>query len=663
MNPENVSGATATEGTPIDKTADSVDHSVASATPCLQAWDEKESSSAKPSADIVVTAPSKVPQSPSSTRDGREDESSSERQTGGGSISKVNANRRVDVATSLGNGISSQTSGLTHSNLSKVSLHGTGRSILRELTMEEEFMSLKVRSLYDSRINAIEAQSLLGSVPSGSIRAGLEKNRLSVISAASNRSSNAHTGLSSARNSTADSTASLNLENSPQENDIKLEFEYAGGAEDWEDVDADDIDRYGFITPKPRTSPNVSRTSISNKPGHKRISAALSLKNSSRKHIRLGSVRNRHLNVFMAPFNSKSSPDILTSPIAGSTERMKAKEVKRIAKWQSMANAVDRVSGSATNGGGMNFEFQTSDPKNELGREYLTVGDLLLGFHSWNQALRGTLIVNRSRTSLNATMSNLLDQNSPDDVQIDLDVPRTISSHIMFRRRYRGGQRLLFRVLHAVSLYFPDIGYVQGMASLAATFLCYYDEDAAFVMMVRLFELRGMHRLYSNGFSGLMDALNEFDKEWLQPSYPGVKKHLDELCISALSFGTRWYLTLFNYSIPFAMQLRVWDVFLLLGDEDSSASSVSLGGFRGTLDPLHATSVALIAGMGGLVNSDFEAAMKSLTNWIPLKDEDRLMNGARLEWKKRKRRKLVDRFPRALLAGVSRPGTSASRLE
>ena len=29
---------------------------------------------------------------------------------------------------------------------------------------------------------------------------------------------------------------------------------------------------------------------------------------------------------------------------------------------------------------------------------------------------------------------------SPDDVQIDIDVPRTISSHIMFRRRYRGGQ-------------------------------------------------------------------------------------------------------------------------------------------------------------------------------------------------------------------------------
>ena len=51
----------------------------------------------------------------------------------------------------------------------------------------------------------------------------------------------------------------------------------------------------------------------------------------------------------------------------------------------------------------------------------------------------------------------------------------------MFRRRYRGGQRLLFRVLHAISIQFPETGYVQGMASLAATLFCYYDEERAFI--------------------------------------------------------------------------------------------------------------------------------------------------------------------------------------
>jgi hypothetical protein len=86
----------------------------------------------------------------------------------------------------------------------------------------------------------------------------------------------------------------------------------------------------------------------------------------------------------------------------------------------------------------------------------------------------------------------------------------------MFRRRYRGGQRLLFRVLHALSLYFTEIGYVQGMASLAATLLCYYDEETAFIMLVRMFELRGLGKLYEAGFGGLMQALDEFEGGWMK---------------------------------------------------------------------------------------------------------------------------------------------------
>lgn len=106
-------------------------------------------------------------------------------------------------------------------------------------------------------------------------------------------------------------------------------------------------------------------------------------------------------------------------------------------------------------------------------------------------------------------------QSSPDDVQIDIDVPRTISSHIMFRRRYRGGQRLLFRVLHAMSLHYAETGYVQGMAALAATFLAYYEEEKTFVMLVRMWETRGLGRLYQNGFGGLMEALGDFENGWL----------------------------------------------------------------------------------------------------------------------------------------------------
>lgn len=56
--------------------------------------------------------------------------------------------------------------------------------------------------------------------------------------------------------------------------------------------------------------------------------------------------------------------------------------------------------------------------------------------------------------------------------------------------------------------------------------------------------------------------------------------------------------------------------------------------FGTTLDILHAASAALIDGMRDiLLESDFENAMKVLTSWIPIQDEDLFMRIARAEWK------------------------------
>jgi hypothetical protein len=49
---------------------------------------------------------------------------------------------------------------------------------------------------------------------------------------------------------------------------------------------------------------------------------------------------------------------------------------------------------------------------------------------------------------------------------------------------------------------------------------------------------------------------------------------------------------------------------------------------------LHATSAALIdATREILLDSDFENAMKVLTSWIPIRDEDMLLEVAKAEWK------------------------------
>lgn len=85
---------------------------------------------------------------------------------------------------------------------------------------------------------------------------------------------------------------------------------------------------------------------------------------------------------------------------------------------------------------------------------------------------------------------------------------------------------------------------------------------------------------------------------------------------------------------------------MLLGDPDPDppssppSSSSSPSSFHGGLDVLHAVSAALIDGTREiLLDSDFENAMKVLTSWIPVKDEEMLMRVARVEWKTKRRRK------------------------
>lgn len=61
--------------------------------------------------------------------------------------------------------------------------------------------------------------------------------------------------------------------------------------------------------------------------------------------------------------------------------------------------------------------------------------------------------------------------------------------------------------------------------------------------------------------------------------------------------------------------------------------------FGGSLDVLHATGLAIMDGMKSIIlKADFEEAMKNLTSFVPVKDEDCLMRVVKGEWKAGKRR-------------------------
>ncbi len=116
---------------------------------------------------------------------------------------------------------------------------------------------------------------------------------------------------------------------------------------------------------------------------------------------------------------------------------MKAKEIQRDEKWRAMAKMVKTSTGT---GGGMLFEFDTKDPK-LVTRTWKGIPDRWRAT-AWYSFLAESAKKKQdspSEDDLIESFYELQGESSAEDVQIDVDVPRTINSHIMFRRRYRGG--------------------------------------------------------------------------------------------------------------------------------------------------------------------------------------------------------------------------------
>ena len=88
-------------------------------------------------------------------------------------------------------------------------------------------------------------------------------------------------------------------------------------------------------------------------------------------------------------------------------------------------------------------------------------------------------------------VNELLSHASEHDVQIDLDVPRTVRGHERFYTRYGRGQCELFCVLHAMSLFCNECGYCQGMGPSAAMLLMHMPAQHALKVMERLHDEYG----------------------------------------------------------------------------------------------------------------------------------------------------------------------------
>lgn len=161
----------------------------------------------------------------------------------------------------------------------------------------------------------------------------------------------------------------------------------------------------------------------------------------------------------------------------------------------------------------------------------------------------------------------LIYETSTSELDIIRDISRTFPSHVFFQQRHGPGQRSLYNVLKAYSVYDRDVGYVQGMGFLAGLLLLYMSEEDAFWLMVAL--LKGavhapMEGLYQVGLPLVQQYLFQFD-HLVKEHLPKLGEHFTKEMINPSMYASQWFITVFSYSFPFHLALRIWDVFLFEG--------------------------------------------------------------------------------------------------
>lgn len=95
----------------------------------------------------------------------------------------------------------------------------------------------------------------------------------------------------------------------------------------------------------------------------------------------------------------------------------------------------------------------------------------------------------------------------------------------------------MFRILKALAVHYPEIGYCQGMNFVAGTLLLIEPEvDAFFIMMsfIKNFKFKG---IYGDNLKGTIELCQIFD--WLlKVYYPDLSEYLESIDIKSIHFFT-----------------------------------------------------------------------------------------------------------------------------
>ena len=158
-------------------------------------------------------------------------------------------------------------------------------------------------------------------------------------------------------------------------------------------------------------------------------------------------------------------------------------------------------------------------------------------------------------------------ERSEAEMEIIRDISRTFPSHIFFRERHGLGQRSLYNILKAYSVYDRQVGYVQGMGFIAGVLLLYMSEEDAFWVLVAL--LKGavhepIEGLYREGLPLLQLYFYQFEG-LVKQHLPKLALHMEQESIHMSMYASQWFITICAHSFSFGLVVRVWDVMILVG--------------------------------------------------------------------------------------------------
>jgi hypothetical protein len=153
---------------------------------------------------------------------------------------------------------------------------------------------------------------------------------------------------------------------------------------------------------------------------------------------------------------------------------------------------------------------------------------------------------------------------SPYENDIKKDIHRTFPEEAYFSSEVFNyiGQEQLYRVLKAIAIYFPNVGYCQGMNFIVAFLLMINggNENEAFWFFVGLarshdFLLMGF---FERNFP-LLNLYHHIFYETFKQELPAMHQHFASQQIPDQLWITKWLLTLFLYSLPPIVVVRIWD--------------------------------------------------------------------------------------------------------